>query len=503
MIIDKTYLCTKNCYDGNNHEYIVVHQTGNSKQGADAKAHASSLFNGNISDMSWHFVVDDKSAYQNLPIHKGAWHVGVNYGGRLFGMVNNRNSICVESCIQAGYNANNAFNNTVEVVKQLMAENNIDADHVVSHYDVCAKNCPQQIREAGRWQEFINKISETTAATEDIWLDWTKYESGTAGFRQVGGDSGKAYGKYQFDYRYGLVPFMQACVKHNSGRYSGFNQYIALKAGNSKLINNSGLKTLWTNYCNKYPGEFEELQDMAAREDYYTSVKKHIKTKIGVDLDNHCGAVKGSAFSMSIRSGAQTAANKFSGCKDSDKDESILKKAYATYGNEDAGRWPKQLAEALAAITDTATSSAVTYRVGTSWSNGKCVNQHGAFSSLSNAKNDAKAAAKDKKKTYCVYDTSGKKFYTAKHTAASTNTTTSTTGSTSAASYPTLKKGSTGSGVKTMQTKLIAKGYSCGSTGADGAFGVNTEAAVKKFQKEKGLVVDGIVGPRTWGKLLK
>ena len=160
MKINKSYLCTRNCYDGNSPTWIVVHQTGNNKVGADAKAHALSLFNGNINGMSWHFVVDDKSAYQNLPINKGAWHVGVNYGGRLFGTVNNRNSICVESCIQAGYNANNAFNNTVEVVKQLMAEYNIDADHVVSHYDVCAKNCPQQIREAGKWTAFKAALTD-------------------------------------------------------------------------------------------------------------------------------------------------------------------------------------------------------------------------------------------------------------------------------------------------------------------------------------------------------
>jgi len=490
MDINKSDLCTRNCYDGNKPEYIVVHQTGNPGTGADAKAHASSLFDGNISGMSWHYAVDDKSAYQCLPLNKGAFHVGVNYGGKMFGTVNNRNSICVESCIQAGYNANNAFNNTVEVVKQLMAENNIDADHVVSHYDVCAKNCPQQIREAGRWQEFKNKIS--AAATEDIWLGWTKYESGTAGFRQVGGDSGKAYGKYQFDYRYGLVPFMQACINHNAARYAGFKAYVALGAGNSKLIGNAALKALWTNYCDKYAAEFEGLQDSVAKKNYYEPVKSYL-SKIGISMDSHCAAVKGSAFSMSIRSGAQTAANKFSGCKNSDTDESILKKAYATYGNEDAGRWPRQLAEALAAITVASPSAAVTYRVGTSWSKGKCVNQHGAFNSLTNAKNDAGAAAKEKKKTYYVFDSSGAKVYAANYTAATTPT----------ATYPMLRRGNTGSSVRTMQTKLIAKGYSCGSTGADGAFGANTESAVKKFQKAKGLAVDGICGPKTWAALSK
>ena len=58
-----------------------------------------------------------------------------------------------------------------------------------------------------------------------------------------------------------------------------------------------------------------------------------------------------------------------------------------------------------------------------------------------------------------------------------------------------LKKSDKGEAVKTMQTMLIACGYSCGSTGADGDFGKNTDAALRAFQKDNGLTVDGIYGP--------
>ena len=64
-----------------------------------------------------------------------------------------------------------------------------------------------------------------------------------------------------------------------------------------------------------------------------------------------------------------------------------------------------------------------------------------------------------------------------------------------------LKLGSKGSAVKNLQEKLIARGYSVGSAGADGDFGQGTLAAVKKFQSDHGLVVDGIVGEMTWGAL--
>ena len=66
---------------------------------------------------------------------------------------------------------------------------------------------------------------------------------------------------------------------------------------------------------------------------------------------------------------------------------------------------------------------------------------------------------------------------------------------------PILKRGSKGKWVTLLQTKLIQHGYSCGSTGADGDFGKNTEAAVKAFQRDNGLKDDGIVGSDTFNAL--
>ena len=65
-----------------------------------------------------------------------------------------------------------------------------------------------------------------------------------------------------------------------------------------------------------------------------------------------------------------------------------------------------------------------------------------------------------------------------------------------------LRKGSKGNDVKALQILLIGNGYSCGSYGADGDFGSATYSAVTKFQKAKGLEVDGIVGANTWKKIL-
>lgn len=66
-------------------------------------------------------------------------------------------------------------------------------------------------------------------------------------------------------------------------------------------------------------------------------------------------------------------------------------------------------------------------------------------------------------------------------------------------SAATLKKGSTGSAVRTMQQKLKNWGYYTGSV--DGIFGSKTLEAVKYFQRKNGLTVDGIVGAKTLAAL--
>lgn len=61
------------------------------------------------------------------------------------------------------------------------------------------------------------------------------------------------------------------------------------------------------------------------------------------------------------------------------------------------------------------------------------------------------------------------------------------------AGRPTLRRSATGDLVKQIQ-KVIG-------VGIDGNFGPDTEAAVRAFQSARGLVPDGIVGPKTWAAL--
>jgi peptidoglycan hydrolase-like protein with peptidoglycan-binding domain len=72
-----------------------------------------------------------------------------------------------------------------------------------------------------------------------------------------------------------------------------------------------------------------------------------------------------------------------------------------------------------------------------------------------------------------------------------------------------LQRGSTGDDVKRVQRSIVRDGYRSaandlglnGAEDVDGIFGSRTETAVRRFQAERGFVVDGVVGPVTWAAL--
>ena len=57
--------------------------------------------------------------------------------------------------------------------------------------------------------------------------------------------------------------------------------------------------------------------------------------------------------------------------------------------------------------------------------------------------------------------------------------------------------------VEVMQALLIGYGYNCGKEGVDGSNGPSTQKALKQYQADSELEVDGHCGPATWGSLLR
>lgn len=66
-----------------------------------------------------------------------------------------------------------------------------------------------------------------------------------------------------------------------------------------------------------------------------------------------------------------------------------------------------------------------------------------------------------------------------------------------------LKHGAEGADVKQLQQYLIQLGYDLGKWGADGEFGDATELAVKRFQRDHKLGVDGQYGPKSHAAMLE
>jgi N-acetylmuramoyl-L-alanine amidase len=66
-----------------------------------------------------------------------------------------------------------------------------------------------------------------------------------------------------------------------------------------------------------------------------------------------------------------------------------------------------------------------------------------------------------------------------------------------------LRRGARGREIVDLQTKLSALGYDLGNRGIDGIFGHRTELAVRQFQRDLGILADGVVGTITWRELVE
>ena len=152
----------KNCYiNQNKPAYVVIHETDNWSKGADAKAHATAMKNGNLAG-TVHYYVDSKSIYQTLDHADGAWAVGDGKGK--YG-ITNRNSINIEICVNPETDYYKAVDYAEQLAAKLLKQYGWGTDHLKRHYDASRKNCPRRIQAEGRWPEFVKKTAAYMAGT--------------------------------------------------------------------------------------------------------------------------------------------------------------------------------------------------------------------------------------------------------------------------------------------------------------------------------------------------
>ena len=146
----------KNCYIGQNKPaYVVIHETDNWSKGADAKAHATAMKNGNLAG-TVHYYVDSKSIYQTLDHSDGAWAVGDGQGK--YG-ITNRNSINIEICVNPETDYYTAVDKAEQLAAFLLKQYGWSTDHLKRHYDASRKHCPRRILDEGLWPKFVEKTA--------------------------------------------------------------------------------------------------------------------------------------------------------------------------------------------------------------------------------------------------------------------------------------------------------------------------------------------------------
>lgn len=140
--------------------YIVIHYTG-----APGTARNCGTYFGREGDIgaSAHYFVDAHNVIQSVPDTGRAWHCGAP--AYRHPECRNDNSLGVELCCSPNGDgtwrfAPETLDNAVLLVRALMEQYRIDVDHIVRHYDVTGKVCPEPfVRDTAQWEAFRARLA--------------------------------------------------------------------------------------------------------------------------------------------------------------------------------------------------------------------------------------------------------------------------------------------------------------------------------------------------------
>lgn len=144
-------------YNPYNVYWVVVHDTANTSTGAGALSHANYLWNaasnGTQLWTSWHFSIDDKEIYQQLPETERGYHAGDGSSQPLQGSTylggGNRNGIGIEMGVNDDADVYRTWQRTAKLVSQLLTKYDLPRENMKYHNDFSGKDCPKTLRNAG------------------------------------------------------------------------------------------------------------------------------------------------------------------------------------------------------------------------------------------------------------------------------------------------------------------------------------------------------------------
>lgn len=226
-------------------KWIVIHYVG-ALGGAEANC---KWYAGTDRGASAHYFVDfDGSVWQSVEDKNIAWHCGAKK--YVHPECRNGNSLGIELCVRnKGSQASDSkdwyfedatVQSAIDLTKELMAKYNVPADHVIRHYDVTGKICPNPFvynHTQHTWDAF--KVALTVAPEKKS--GW-KEEDG--GWRFYNGDTGlpvrndwaKVDGKWYWFDAAGIM------VTNTWYKYDGDWYYLGPDGAmcQSQLVENSG-----------------------------------------------------------------------------------------------------------------------------------------------------------------------------------------------------------------------------------------------------------------------
>lgn len=183
-------------------KYIVIHYVGAL---GGAEANCRYYAGGNRGASAHYFVGFDGEIWQSVEDANIAWHCGASTGSYKHAECRNANSIGIEMCVRKHdashlgstdkdwYFEDATVQSTVELTKYLMEKYNVPADHVIRHYDVTGKICPNPYvynTTSHTWTEFKNLIGQDKE--DDDIVDMTRLYR----VRKTWDDAGSQIGAY-------------------------------------------------------------------------------------------------------------------------------------------------------------------------------------------------------------------------------------------------------------------------------------------------------------------
>lgn len=192
MEIHRDYPCNaKNCQRGRALpvSFLVLHYVG-----AEGGAEANAKYYGRTPGInaSAHYFVDHgphAEVWASVPEGDTAWHCGRADHKYKHPQCRNANSIGIEMCCHerqdgSWYIDPETVDRTVELSQDIMERYHIPVDHVLRHFDVTGKFCPQPwVEDPRAWQTFKARLEDNMTQeqfNEMFAVAMAKYEADRA-----------------------------------------------------------------------------------------------------------------------------------------------------------------------------------------------------------------------------------------------------------------------------------------------------------------------------------